>query len=300
VASIGGDFVYSSTTVQINLMSDSDMITFETVFHNLSIETGGNLLSNAAILQGFQNGYDMIVVGGDMVNIAQIQQVNVLFDNDLVAAAPGTLGHLHTSGNLLWNEANLSRTGVDHGVDMSATGRAALDGLAGDGFDPFVFDADDTFTDYYVPSILTVGGNFISQQTLVQINMLTDADTIQIFAGLLDALGFNRIDVSSGDNVLANIANLNFLGQDSAVMAGHGVYSDAVIYQAGLIDHDGGMFDFDFGGGDLGTLASEAVAFLADGLLIDHDNDGHNAGFGGTDMSGGGSGTFDALTSVVT
>ena len=151
-----------------------------------------------------------------------------------------------------------------------------------------------------MPSILTVGGNFISQQTLVQINMLTDADTIQIFAGLLDALGFNRIDVSSGDNVLANIANLNFLGQDSAVMAGHGVYSDAVIYQAGLIDHDGGMFDFDFGGGDLGTLASEAVAFLADGLLIDHDNDGHNAGFGGTDMSGGGSGTFDALTSVVT
>ncbi|MBV7407669.1 hypothetical protein [Maritimibacter sp. DP1N21-5] len=298
VANIAGDLVYSSTTVQINLMTDNDMITFETVFHNFAVTMGDNVLSNAAVLQGFQHGYDMIVVGGDMVTIASIQQMNLLFDNDLVAMAPGTGGNLHTSGNLLWNEANISRSGVDHAVDMSETGQSALDGLASGNFNPFVFDQDDTFQDFYVPTILTIGGDFISQQSLVQINMLTDADTIQIFASILDALGFGRIDVSTGDNVLANIANLTFHGLDSDVMAQNGVYSDAVIYQAGMIDHDGDMFDLDFGDGGLGGLASEAVAFLADGLLNDRDDDGQDCGYGG-DGAGGGSGTFDALSTMV-
>lgn len=298
VAELTGDLVYYSTTIQINLVSDDDVVTFETTFHAFDLTTGDNVAANAAVMQGFHSGFDMILVGGDMLSLASIQQVNLLFDDDVVAGDPGTTGALETSGNLLWNEATLGRTGVDQGVDMTASAAEALDAIAAGTFDPTIFNTDQTFDDFYVPRILTVEGSFLTQHHLVQVNMLSDADTLQLFASLLEGLGMNRVDLSTGGNILANIANLQLNGLDSEVMTYDGVYSDAVIYQAGMLDTEGDLFDMDFGEGALGDLASEAVAFLADGLLIDQEQNDHDAGFGGGN-DGSGSGTFDTLNTMV-
>jgi hypothetical protein len=59
-----------------------------------------------------------------------------------------------------------------------------------------------------------------------------------------------------------NAARIHDIGLDSEVMVGGDAYSDALIYQARLMDPDAPPT-----GVGLVPLASEAVAFLADDML---------------------------------
>ena len=129
-----------------------------------------------------------------------------------------------------------------------------------------------------------------------EINIVADADTVQLFIDEATQNGLHPIEVSTGGNFLANAAKLDIHGTDSAVMAQNGVYSDVVLYQAGMYDTD----DAPLGPQGAG-LASEAVAFLADGLIHDCGPGGEEDP-GGLVMidSGGGSGSFDTLGGMVT
>ena len=296
VTAIEGDLVMKSHVFQFNLICDNDVVTFETGWTEVMIGTGGNTAVDLMQILGFQTGFDMILVGGDMLTCVSIAQTNVLFDNDCVVGAPGIGGGVSTNDNLIWNQAEVGLYGIDSEAEMSDASATALDGLAAGRFDAGALSEEALLTGKEVPLLLTVGGNLVFEYHLEQFNLLTDADTLQMFIAAAAEQGIHPVDVSTGGNVLANLASLNLTGTDSTVMASGGVYSDVVIYQAGMYDTDETPLEL----GPFGpALASEAVAFLAEGMI-----DGHSGGGdGGGDViigGGGSSASLDALDSVLT
>lgn len=296
VTEIEGDLVLTTHVVQINLVTDNDVITFETAFHTVQLGTGENVSVNMLSELGFQIGFDMILVAGDMLNLVSISQMNVAFDDDLVVDTDGTSGAVETSDNLLWNEAHVTWHGIDTLTDqMSESSAEALATMGQDKLDFDALKSEALLEGKEVPLLLTIGGNLVLDYRLEQINILADADTVQVFADAAAANGFVPVDVETGDNLLANVANLEIHGQDSTVMASGGVYSDVVIHQAGMYDTDDAPLDA--GEGDT-ALASEAVVFLADGMIEPEDSSTNGTGDVIID-SGGSSGSFDTLGGVV-
>ncbi|HCQ64959.1 MAG TPA: hypothetical protein DIU07_07220 [Rhodobacteraceae bacterium] len=296
ITEIEGDLVLTTHVIQLNLVTDNDMITFETTFYQVEIGTGGNVSLDVLNQLGFQTGFDMILVGGDMQTLVSMSQLNLLFDNDLVADGDGVGGDINTSGNLLWNEAQVTWHGIDTAAEeVSDSAAEALDTMAGGQLDFEALKGESLLDGKEVPLLLTIGGNLVFDYRLEQINILADADTVQLFADMAEDNGFNPVDVATGDNLLANVASLDIHGTDSTIMATDGVFSDLVIHQAGMYDTDDTPLDLAGAGSD---LASEAVVFLADGMI----DDGQGIEPGGGDVivdTGGGSGTFDTLGGVV-
>ncbi len=296
ITEIDGDLVLTTHVVQLNLVTDNDVITFETTVHEVEIGTGGNVSVDVLNALGFQNGFDMILVGGDMLNLVSISQLNMIFDNDLVADGDGVGGDIDTSGNLLWNETQVTWHGIDTAAEeVSDSAAEALETMAGGQLDFEALKGESLLDGKEVPLLLTIGGNLVFDYRLEQINILADADTVQLFADMALENGFNPVDVATGDNLLANVASLDIHGTDSTIMASGGVFSDLVIHQAGMYDTDDTPQDLGGAGSD---LASEAVVFLADGMI----DDGHGIEPGGGEVivdTGGGSGTFDTLGGVV-
>ncbi len=296
ITEIAGDLVLTTHVFQLNLITDNDVITFQTTFHQVEISTGGNVLVNVMSEFSFQNAFDMILVAGDMLSLVSLSQLNLLFDNDLVVDGDGAGGTVETGGNLLWNEAQITWHGIDTTTDqMSEAAGAALKTMAGGQLDVDTLKSEPLLAGKEVPLLLTIGGNLVLDYRLEQINILADADTVQVFANAALADGFTRVDVSTGDNLLANVARLDIHGTDSTIMAAGGAFSDLVIHQAGMYDTDDTPLELASAGS---ALASEAVVFLADGMI----DDGAPGVPGGGDVFvdiGGGSGTFDTLGGVV-
>lgn len=295
LATLDGDLVFTSQIVQINLVSDNDVITYEQVFHTVDISMGENTAVNSAVLNGFQHGYDVIMVGGNMIQTTSISQTNVLLDNDFVVAANGTLGSILTGGNLLWNEAAISITGIDSVVDMTGDASRALGSLNAGEFNPFRLDGLDGLNGTQIARVLAVEGDYVMSTTLSQINILADADLIQLFAH--EDAEFSQFDLRTGDNILANSASLNVMGLDSDIMASGGAYSDVVIFQAGMYDTDAGSLDF--GDTDISGLASEAVAFLVDGMIDGTPTFDEATGTDAYGVEGCQSGCFDTLNTMI-
>jgi hypothetical protein len=297
VVEIEGDLVFTTHVYQLNLVTDNDLIAFETTFHNVEVVAGENASFNLFSEVGVQSFFDMILVGGDMLNLVSLSQMNLLFDNDLLVDKDGVGGDVETGGNLLWNQAQITWHGIDSAADEVSD--AVSDALAAvedeDPFDFGVLKAEPLLAGNEVPLLLTVSGDLVFDYRVEQVNILADADTVQLFADRALDGGFNPIDLSTGDNLLANAAHLEIYGTDSTIMAEDGVYSDLVIYQAGMYDTDDIPLETAFAGSD---LASEAVAFLAEGMI----GDGRHAELNGEPViidSGGDSGTFDTLGGVV-
>lgn len=101
-----------------------------------------------------------------------------------------------------------------------------------------------------------------------QTNVLGDADQIEVYRDdLLQAGG--EISVVTGSNLLVNAAVIAEFGVDATIYSGGEHYSDALLHQAELVaTHDPLMPTPPPG------LASEAVLFLAEGMLGDDAGDG--------------------------
>src|SRR5690606_28574292 len=110
--------------------------------------------------------------------------------------------------------------------------------------------------------VLYIEGDLIRTDTVTQVNILGDADQVAVLAEDFRDQGLMPLELTTGENVLANIATLKQAGLDSTVMAGGEVYTDAVIWQAGMIDCNDQRLE-----GGMGELAAEAVAFLAEGMI---------------------------------
>lgn len=268
VTRIEGDLLAYDWLAQTNLISDDDVAQFGFGGNGLMAGLGANTLANLSDLVGLGAHFDLILVGGNMVSLALVQQINVLLDDDRISvgaeftAAPQAIGSVASHGNLLWNEATIDRLGVDYHTALSAGFADTLARMQDGAQDIDSSTARDAlFAGYETLRVLYIEGDFVSVDLLTQINVLGDNDQIQAIACAMTEAGLAPLQISAGDNTLANLASLRLHGVDSTVMAAEGAYSDAVIWQAGMLDAGNAAL--------AGThpLATEAVAFLADGMI---------------------------------
>lgn len=82
VTTITGDLIQTNWSHQVNFVSDSDTISYGFSAATTTFSTGDNTALNTfnAWELGFQ--YDMIIVGGNMIDLTLIKQMNVLLDTD--------------------------------------------------------------------------------------------------------------------------------------------------------------------------------------------------------------------------
>ncbi|PFG61795.1 hypothetical protein AXZ77_0357 [Thioclava sp. ES.031] len=311
---IRGDLIIDNHTTQVNAVSDGDLVSYEFGSFSSEIVMGDNSTVNLQLLLEIGTHFDLIMIGGNMYEIAQLEQINVLLDDDLVMSGSGGVGqggagHVSSEDNLLWNEAHLTKVGIDQHMEMDEQYQNVLDQLSEiyGGLDPnpgegysmppgAAFDAvegllgDELLGGQMALRVLYIEGDLIIRDNLTQINILEDADLIS-----LDGPG--EFDIEAGGNTLGNVGSLTVAGVDSTIMAADGVYSDAVIWQAGMMD-DGSGDPLGPTSSSEGALASEAVAFLADGMIENapsYDDEEFQVHPG----SQGGSGSLDALHTVL-
>ncbi|MDM7457827.1 MAG: type I secretion protein ATPase, partial [Paracoccus sp. (in: a-proteobacteria)] len=104
-------------------------------------------------------------------------------------------------------------------------------------------------------------GDFITANIIQQHNFLNDSDQV----ALLDPAaptGGAEIRLVTGSNAQLNAAQIQMTGIDSDILVGGSMYSDALIYQARLLDEDAAPT-----GVRVMPLASEAVVFLAEDMI---------------------------------
>lgn len=262
---------------------------------------------------GYQ--YDLILVGGNLIDINLINQTNILLDSDRIdetfpvtddqsaeaslsvdggassgvelaaadvsgvqatshpvaasakdaeagASTAQTTHPFSTGDNLLYNQASIERIGLDTDAAITQSFADALDQF-GAGNEEVSDDllGEELFDGTELLRVLYIDGDFLTVNVVDQVNVLGDADQVHLARDDFAAALQDQIKVTTGSNVLANVAAIKKNGLDSTVMAQGETYSDALIHQANLIDTD---IDTMPAASSLADLATEAVAFLVD------------------------------------
>lgn len=263
VTRIDGDVVSFNHVNQYNFQTDHDRA--EVCFHssNTYIAMGDNSLVNVANLGELGFGYDLIFIGGDMISVNWISQINVLIDNDTVTYSGLSPSVASGDDNLLYNSAHISGSGLDSHDEMS-TGMKGISKALGEGDEGFKSDPGyaPVFEGLDVLRVLYVEGDLTTVNWIKQTNILGDSDQVHLAMDNLEKESGAEVTVTAGSNAVVNLASINEYGVDSEVAVGGEVYDDALLYQAELIDTDADPL-----GVDLSGLASEAVAFLAEDML---------------------------------
>ncbi len=349
VVRIEGDVTQINWVEQYNFATDHDRAEITLSGRETRIEMGGNELVNAASFWELGFAYDLIVVGGDMIDLAVIEQTNVLLDADTVetgfagpaAAAAAGPGGAATPGaaaagrdmaglpgqgrdgapadaparpdavgtdagraadafpagisggdNLAWNAARIETIGADVDAALDAAFAQTLARLADGGRDIAAATAGHAlFEGLDLLRVLYVAGDFVTVDRIAQTNVVGDADQVRAardaFADELQA----EVAVIAGSNLLANVAEIVDDGIASTRMAGGEVYSDALIHQAGFVDTAAAA------GATVSELASEAIAFLVDGMIAPALSDA--AGPAGAAQDAGAPGEVDVMQTVL-
>ncbi|SPH24250.1 hypothetical protein DEA8626_03301 [Defluviimonas aquaemixtae] len=293
VERIDGDVVLLNWLQQHIFATDNDRAEIEFSGSNTSIGLGGNTLGNFASLVELGFYYDLIIVGGNMITFNFIEQINVLLDSDAIEGAEWATGGVESGDNYLQNSATISTTGIDTVTAMTDLFRAEVEALAnGAGSISATLAGDALFEGKDTLSVLYISGDLIKVNALQQLNYVGDADQVNL--ALEDFVAANGdVTVNTGSNALLNDAYIEDAGIDSVVLAGGDVYSDALIYQAELIDTNA-VPD----GVALAALTNEAVAAFLASDMIDPDTSLADDGAGAQPMSSD-SGSLDVMQSVL-
>ncbi len=263
VTTLDADLVMMNWQQQQNFVMDHDVVSVTFSGAGSFFQLGDNTLVNTATLMELGYGYDMIVIGGDMINMNLIRQMNVLYDSDWVGTGD-TAADVQTGQNLLWNQAIVNAQGVNAMVGMDDAYGSMADAVMG-GNTGRVNDLvnDPTFEGKTVLNVLHITGDMLTVNMIEQTNILGDNDQVAAMAAEAAMQAGAQVQIITGSNALANIAAINTGGVDSVIHVAGDYYSDALLYQANLIDH---TLD-----GNTGptALTSEAVLFLADGMIGD-------------------------------
>ena len=271
VTRIEGDVLTVNWVQQYSFMTDDDRADVQITGTNSYISLGENLMINLASLAEIGYGYDLIMIGGDLITINQISQMNVMLDFDsITATGAGPLG-VSVSDNLLFNGASISTVGINSYAAMSENFAAASEAFA-DGAQTIDRDVahDDVFAGDDLLTVLYIAGDFKTINWVEQTNIMGDSDQVHLALDAFTAKSGMPAKLYTGSNAEINTASINVYGADSEVRVQGDVYSDALLYQAELIDttsNPTGVF--------MPTLANEAVLFLADGMITNpsHSSD---------------------------
>jgi hypothetical protein len=263
VTRLEGDLVLMNWVQQHIFVSDYDRI--EVTFSGAAtyLGVGENLVFNEALLQVLGFHYDLIMVGGNMITINQISQINVMLDQDSIGGHLPAGATLHAGDNLQVNTATIATTGQDSTAAMTDPFAKGLAELAGGARTLSADVAQDAlFAGKSALNILFIEGDLIQTSVIEQVSYLGDSDQFHFIKDMFSTAAGPDVTVTSGANAQINAATIAALGKDSTVMAGGDTYSDALIHQAELIDDTAPP-----PGVQLDKLAPEAVAFLADDMI---------------------------------
>ncbi|WP_157059012.1 hypothetical protein [Loktanella sp. 5RATIMAR09] len=133
VTRVDSDLIQMNQVSQYNFVTDHDCA--EIVFGSAStyIGMGDNTLVNLTDLAELGYGYDLVMIGGSMISVNWISQINVVIDNDVMTFSGVTSAGFSGSDNLLFNAATINTTGVDSYSKMQDNFAAASEDLANGG-----------------------------------------------------------------------------------------------------------------------------------------------------------------------
>lgn len=267
VTRLEGNLVFLDWIEQLNIVNDHDTTIMTKVGSETMIQMGGNSSINLVSLLELGTKFDLIVAAGGFFHANIISQMNILLDNDFMWSENGFQSSgeasLSTGGNMLWNEASIHTVGQTKFMGLPNDYMQAINGL-GSGNDHLSAGvlSDGAFAGLGSLNVLYLGGSIFDFQYISQKNILGDSDQIAMYEETLADGMDNGWTVTTGSNNLINIASIVDSGLDGTVYAGGEIYSDALLYQAELISDDP-LESL----GNPSELASEAVVFLADGML---------------------------------
>lgn len=292
VTRVEGDLMLVNWVQQHIFVSDNDRIEVKFTGAATFIGTGENLVFNESLILNLGFHYDLILIGGSLVTLNQISQVNVLLDQDVVTGCvPGGAG-LQAGDNLQANTAAILTIGKDCLSDLSDDFDAALGELAeGAETIPATVAQDALFSGIEALNVLYISGDLIQANVINQSNYLGDSDQIHFIKDMISTADGAEVTVTTGSNAQINAASVIVLGLDSTVMAGGAAYTDAVIYQAELIEDDAPPTGVQISG-----LVSEAVVFLAEDMIDSPAGQDDCPGFHVAD----GSGAADVMQTMLT
>lgn len=262
VARVEGDLVAINWVQQHVFATDFDRAEIAISAAATFISMGENVITNVAQLRESGFHYDLILTGGDMITLNQVHQVNVMLDVDTVDTLSGKGAKISAGDNLQYNLAEIKQTGRDEMVAMKDHFQKSLDDMA-DGKREIAQDVlkDSRFEGKSALKVLQIEGDLIKANILEQKNYLGDSDQIKLMLEGFLAAG-DGIEFITGSNAQLNSARLIDNGLDSEIMVAGSAYSDALIYQAQLLDDDAPPT-----GVALSPLATEAIAFLVDDMI---------------------------------
>ena len=263
VTRLEGDLMLMNWVQQHIFTTDYDRVEVKFSGAATYIGTGENLVFNETLILNLGFHYDLIMVGGSMVTLNQINQVNVLLDQDSITGDVPEGATLHTGDNLQLNTAAIMTTGKDSLSDKPDHFAEALNDLA-NGAKTISADVaqDAMFAGNQALNVLYISGDLIQTSVIEQLNYLGDSDQIHFIQDMFSSAEGAEVTVTAGSNAQINAASIMSEGLDSTVMAGGETYSDALIYQAELIDDCAPP-----AGVQMDKLATEAVAFLVDDMI---------------------------------
>ncbi|AUH65386.1 hypothetical protein [Paracoccus zhejiangensis] len=265
-ATLEGSLISCNWIEQYNLVSDNDVTAITIMGEKTLYMMGENGALNQVSLTELGTAFDLMVIDGHVINLNAVLQTNVLLDDDRIMVSGGQAA-ISSGDNLLVNDATINQIG-ETGLQATSAGQNALLADAADGAFtlPQSLLNDPAFRDLDLVRVLHVKGDLVSLNFIRQTNVLGDADQIEVYGQqFMDGPG--EMSVVSGSNVLLNSAIITEFGVDSTIYAGGHLYSDALLHQAELISTDAPLMP------QGGALASEAVLFLAEGMLTDEMDD---------------------------
>jgi hypothetical protein len=275
VSMVDGDVSFVHWVEQYNFLNDNDTVTVTTSGVQTTALTGGNVVVNLASFLGVGDQYDLVIVGGRILDMNMITQVAVFYDNDDVKGITAGNGMtVDQSGNLIWNQASIQNIGTNDRFEaMPDYIQKAVDNINDRENElPSGFSRDLNFQGYEGLNILYITGNLYDVNVIKQISVLGDADSVSYVANkILDNNPDAEVTIHTGGNAVVNTAQIidyDSFGQTTYV--GGQVYSDAILIQAGIVDNDSCSSDVTPKGD---RLANEVIAFIGDDDTPSHQTD---------------------------
>jgi hypothetical protein len=289
-----GDVTVTNLVEQHVFAMDSDQLNLTFTANSTIITAGENLMFNEASAGEFGFGYDLVFVGGSMVSMNIIQQTNVLLDDDYYSGDGLGLASISGNDNSLLNMAEITQYGHDEKKDMLKEFKDALKDLSTGAADLAQEVAQsDLFLGFESLRVLFIEGNLTQMNIVDQINYLGDSDQIHMALDAMQSVvDVMPVAITAGSNMLTNTASILQEGFDSVIMAEGEYYTEAILYQADLIDTDA-----DPAGVTMSGLANEAVAFLADDMTSEPVASALGADGHATDLHSSGT-TFDVMQTL--
>jgi hypothetical protein len=239
-----------------------DTTTVTTMGAQTTALLGGNELLNLASYLGIGMQYDLVIIGGNVLDMNAISQIALLYDNDWIHSHGGSPAMVQSGNNVVWNQASIHNIGAaDRFQSMPDYIQETIKHINDrDATMPEGLMSDPNFQGFAGLNVLYITGNLFNVNFIKQVSVLGDADHVtQAASKYIENNIGGTVSVDTGSNVVANLANItSYDSFGHSTYLGGQLYSDAVLIQGGLVEHDTSEPQY------AGKLANELVAFLHD------------------------------------